>query len=127
MSETNLDLAVLYDLRSRLRADRRKESRYTIALPVQVTGFDVHKNKWAESTETINVSADGLSLRLSKKVMIGDVLRVELPLPERLRKPPQSTPTFKTYAAVRYIEAHASQHIVRLQFVRKSVRIVEMQ
>lgn len=108
------------ELRQRQRTDRRKELRHTMTLPVKVAGADRHKGQWSELAETVNVSSGGAALRLAKKVMIGDILFVELPLPARLQKNPDSSANYRTYALVRYIEIRESgQQIVRLQFLRK--------
>jgi hypothetical protein len=107
-------------LRQRLRPDKRDELRHTITLPVKVAGSDSHKTPWSELAETVNVSSGGLALRLSRKVMIEDILYVEFPLPARfqLQRDIEPSATYKSYARVRYIEMHERQQIVRLQFLR---------
>lgn len=111
-------------LRPRQRTDRRREVRHTMTLPVKVAGADCHIGPWSELAATVNVSSGGVALRLSQKVMIGDILFVELPLPARLQKNPDSSATYKTYALVRYIEMRkCGQQIVRLQFLQKPTRM----
>jgi len=111
-------------LRQRQRTDRRKDLRHTMTLPVKVTGAHCHKGRWSELATTLNVSSGGVALRLSMKVMIGDILFVELPLPARFQKNPDPSGTYKTYALVRFVERRASgQQIVRLQFLRKPIRV----
>lgn len=120
MSERNLcQVTTAYKLRNHhhLRTDRRRELRHTMTLPVKVAGSDCHKVPWSELGETLNVSSGGVALRLSKKVMTGDILYVEIPLPARLRKDGEPSATYNTYARVRYIEVRESQQIVRLQFL----------
>jgi hypothetical protein len=119
MSQRKLEQLISLGLNPSLRADRRSELRHTIRLPVQVTGFDGRKDKWVESTETVNVSPGGLALRLSKQVMIGDILHIEVPLPERLRIA-GSPSIFKSYAMVRCIANQQGKQTVRLQFTRRS-------
>jgi PilZ domain len=100
------------------RTDRRRAMRHTITLPVQVTGFDSGKCQWHEVAETVNVSSVGIALRMSKRVMVGDRLHVEVPIPARLRQDRQSSQTYKSYATVQYVEVRADgRQIVRLQFV----------
>ena len=100
------------------RTDRRRAMRHTITLPVQVTGFDNGKRQWHEVAETVNVSSIGVALRMSKRVMVGDLLHVEVPIPARLRQDRQSSQTYKSYATVQYVEVRADgRQIVRLQFV----------
>jgi PilZ domain len=110
-------------LSERVRKDKRQELRHTIALPVRVAGSDSSKGHWSELAETVNVSSEGVALRLSKKVMIGDILFVEIELPERFQKKDiERCATLKTDARVLYVEMHERQQIVRLQFVRQPTR-----
>jgi hypothetical protein len=88
-------------LTQRLRTDKRSELRHSMALPVRVAGSDCHKEPWSESAETVNVSTGGLALRLSRKVMIGDILYVELALPARFQRDIKPSATHNTYARVR--------------------------
>jgi hypothetical protein len=90
-----------------------------MTLPVRVAGADCHKRPWSELAETVNVSSGGVALRLSQKVMTGDILFVELALPTRFQKNPDQSGSYKTYALVRYIEMRTcGQQVVRLQFLR---------
>jgi len=107
------------ELAGQLKTDRRRDLRHTITLPVRVSGTDRHNHQWSESTESVNVSSGGVALRLSKEVMIGDIVYVEIPLPARFQKNVEPSPTHNTYACVRYIFIQGSQRIVRLQFVRE--------
>jgi PilZ domain-containing protein len=123
VSEKNLYQARASNkLTQRLRADKRRELRHSMALPVTVAGSDCHKEPWIELAETVNVSTGGLALRLSRKVMIGDILYVELALPARFQRDIKPSATHNTYACVRYIEMHEFQQIVRLQFLRTPTR-----
>jgi hypothetical protein len=107
------------NLRQRQRTDKRREPRHTMTLPVKVAGADCHKRPWSELAETVNVSSGGVALRLSQKVMTGDILFVELALPARFQKNPDQSGTYKTCALVRYIEMRTcGQQVVRLQFLR---------
>jgi len=125
VSERNpLQEATFRSLIQRQRADKRKEPRHTITLPVKVAGADRHKRPWSAIGETLNVSSGGMALRLSTPVTIGDILFVEVSLPSRFLKRPNPSGTFKTYALVRYLEVKASgQQIVRLQFLREPDRM----
>lgn len=109
-------------LSQRLRPDRRKDVRSTIRLPVRVTWSDGGEAQWTELAETINVSSGGMALRLSKKqVMIGDILFLEVALPERFHIDTEPSKIYRNYARVRYIEIHNRKQIVRLQFFRKPI------
>lgn len=124
MAEMNLcQVATAHALKHSLRTDRRRELRHTINLPVKVAGTDSHRGQWSEFAETLNVSSGGMALRLSKKVMMGDILWVEIPLPTRFQKTIEPSAAYNTYACVRYIEMREGQQIVRLQFLREPARV----
>lgn len=128
MSEKNLCQRIAADkLSKRLRTDKRKEVRHTITLPVRVTGSACGETQWSELAETVNVSFGGVALRLSKKVMIGDILFLEVALPERFQIDAERSKTYKGFARVLYIEIHDLQQIVRLQFYRRSLRSKTLQ
>ena len=121
MSERQQYLAVKDNkLSGRLRPDKRGEARHTIALPATVMGCQA--DAWSEHTETINVSSKGVALRLSRRVMIGDILYVEIPLPERFRTGGEEGAGYAGYARVRYVEIHGPEQILRLEFLRQDPR-----
>jgi hypothetical protein len=108
---------VFEELKRRTRADRRRDPRHSIRLPVEVQGLGPKGILWKESSETINVSSGGMAIRLATRVMVGDTLFVQLPLPEKWRKKLRPRETYATYAVVRHIELReATRRIVRLQF-----------
>ena len=118
MSVTNLCQARISNrLSQRLRTDKRRELRNTIRLLVRVVGDDGNR-QWRELAETVNVSSGGAALRLSKRVMIGDTLLVELALPARFQRSTNPSATYRTYALVRFVEMREGEQIVRLQFLR---------
>ena len=123
MSKRTLSQAMTAsELAQQSRTDRRRTMRHTITLPVQVTGFDSGKRQWHEVAETVNVSSIGVALRMSKRVMVGDLLHIEVPIPARLRQDRQSSQTYKSYATVQYVEVRADgRQIVRLQFVGEEI------
>jgi hypothetical protein len=105
-------------LSQRLKTDKRGELRHSLALPVKVAGSDCHKDPWSELAETVNVSTGGLALRLSRKVMIGEILSVKLALPPRFQTGSNPSAAYTSNARVLYIEMRGHQQIVRLQFLR---------
>lgn len=108
------------NLTQRQKPDKRKELRHTLTLPVKVAGADCHSRPWNEVTETLNVSSGGVALHLTRRVMIGDIVFLELALPSRLQKNRQPSPIYKTYALVRYVELRrGGKQIVRLQFLQR--------
>jgi hypothetical protein len=113
--------ATFGELRQRQKKERRSELRHTITLPVRVSGADRHNAPWSELAETRNVSSGGAALRLSKEVMIGDILFLELALPPRFQKSPKPSTIYRTYALVRHVEMRTVGHrIVRLKFLREA-------
>ena len=121
MSERKLyQRKALDELRKHLKPERRRELRHSMTLPVRVSGADCHTGQWNELAETANVSSGGAAIRLSQRVLIGDLLFLEIPLPPRLRKDADSSATYRTLAVVRYVQMHRNnQQIVRLQFLCK--------
>ena len=119
MQQTKIDKAIIAnELKRRLKTERRAELRHTLALPVRVTGIDSNNERRDELTQAVNVSSGGMALCLSKKVLIGDTIFVEVPLPARMRKNGEASPTYNTYAVVRYIENRKDgQQVVRLKFI----------
>lgn len=106
----------------RLKADRRGELRHTIPLPVRVIGGNEREGQWSELVETLNISAGGVALKLSRKVLIGDILFLHISLPERFQTDSEPSPTKSVYARVRCVELHGLQQIVRLQYMQRLTR-----
>jgi len=102
-----------------LKTERRRDLRHTMILPVKVAGTDSFKRQWSELGKTLNVSSGGVALMLSKKVLNGDILFLELPLPARFRKDNGAYGIYYTYVRVRYVEMRGAQQIVRAQFLRQ--------
>ncbi len=74
-----------------------------MALPVRVTGFADDGAAWEEVSSTEDVSQGGLSLRLHRKVELGQVLALSLPMPKRLREFDLNEATYRVYSLVRGI------------------------
>lgn len=111
------------ELSHRLRTERRGERRQTISVPAKVIGSDPKGGQWTDATKTLNVSPGGAALLLSRQVMIGDVLYVQIALPARFRNDSDPSATYNAYGRIRHIELHDGQQIVRLQFLeRKPIR-----
>jgi hypothetical protein len=110
------------DLTKRQRSERRREMRHTLPLPVRVAGTDATQGQWTEMAETVNVSSGGVALRLSRKVLIGDVLYLQIPIPARFQDAVEPTASLNVYARVRCVELHGRQQVVRLQYVQKVTR-----
>jgi hypothetical protein len=74
-----------------------------MSLPVRVHGFSEDGTSWEEVGSTDDVSQGGLALKLAKKVELGQVLLLSLPLPKRLREFDLGDAVYRVYALVRGI------------------------
>jgi hypothetical protein len=90
-----------------------------MALPVRVTGFTDEGAAWEEVTGTEDVSQGGLSLRLSRRVELGQVLALSLPMPKRLREFDLNESTYRVYALVRGIVHKEDKERVGVMFFGK--------
>ncbi len=84
--------------------NRRRCERFKLSIPARVNGYDRKNGKWQEMTETIDVSRTGVRLRLRRRVKLGTVLFVTLPLPSKLRSHGFAEQTFNVYTLVRRVE-----------------------
>jgi hypothetical protein len=83
------------------RADNRREDRLPVSLPVRVLGYDPDGTSWQELTETDDLAAGGCSFRVKRPVFRGQVLRLALPMPKRLRRFDSEEPAYRVHAIVR--------------------------
>jgi hypothetical protein len=83
------------------RADNRREDRLPVSLPVRVLGYDADGTSWQELTETDDLAAGGCSFRVKRPVFRGQVLRLALPMPKRLRRFDPEEPAYRVYGIVR--------------------------
>src|SRR5689334_7409424 len=105
---------ILQELKRRTKADKRRDPRIPINLPVEIRGFGNNRTHWNESSVTINISNGGLALRLSHKVIIGDTIYVELHVPEKIEEE-RLVESYRGYAIVRNIDQRNNvRPIVRL-------------
>jgi hypothetical protein len=89
--------------------ERRRYLRVHQALPVRVSGHDAAGEAWQEACRTREVGKGGVSLMLSHASFKGQVLRLELPLPEALRDFDRSEPEVSIYGIVRdCVEGHGT-------------------
>jgi hypothetical protein len=84
-------------------AERRKQRRLPIRLPVRVQGRDPDGSTWEEMTSCEDASAGGVGLRLAHPVQLGQVLHLSLPLPQRFRQYDLTDPSYRVYTLVRNI------------------------
>jgi PilZ domain len=101
------------------QAERRKAYRMGMALPVRVTGFGDDGAAWEEVSGTEDVSQGGLSLRLHRKVELGQVLALSLPMPKRLREFDLNEEAYRVYGLVRGIVHQEDRGRVGVMFFGK--------
>ncbi len=70
-------------------------------LPVRVQGRDPDGTTWEEMTTCEDASAGGVGLLVSRKVALGQVLHLSMPLPPRLRQYDLTDPSYRVYALIR--------------------------
>ncbi len=84
-------------------AERRKHRRVPIKLPVRVQGRAADGTAWEEMATCEDASAGGVGFRLSRTVVLGQVLHLSLPLPERFRQYDLTDPSYRVYTLVRNV------------------------
>ncbi|HWP43659.1 MAG TPA: response regulator [Blastocatellia bacterium] len=98
--------------------NRRRSQRVRLSIPTCVVGYEQEGHDWTEIEETIDVSRTGLTLALNRRVSLGMVLHLTLPLPEELRWYGQVEPNYSTYAIVRRVEPMRNgRRFVGLEFI----------
>jgi PilZ domain len=85
------------------QSERRKNIRMGMAMPVRVSGYAEDGATWEEVSKTDDVSQGGLAFQLSRRVELGQVLGLNLPLPKRLRDFDLNEPSYRVYSLVRGI------------------------
>jgi CheY-like chemotaxis protein len=85
--------------------DRRNDRRLNLYITAQVIGYASDGSRWEEPAETIDVSRTGLTFRIRRRVRIGTVVQVSLPLPKQLRMHDFDAPSYSVYALVRHAQA----------------------
>jgi hypothetical protein len=101
------------------RAERRKAYRMGMALPVRVTGFSDEGAAWEEASSTEDLSQGGLSLSLTRRVELGQVLALSLPMPKRLREFDLNDEAYRVYVLVRGILHKGDRERVGVMFFGK--------
>jgi hypothetical protein len=72
-------------------------------LPVRVQGRDPDGKTWEEMSNCEDASAGGVGLRLSHAVVLGQVLHLSLPMPQRFRQYDLTDPSYRVYTLVRNV------------------------
>ena len=88
-------------------AERRKQRRVPMKLPVRVQGRESDGTTWEEMSTCEDASAGGLGLKLNRPVVLGQVLHLSLPLPQRFRQYDLTDPSYRVYTLVRNVRPAA--------------------
>jgi hypothetical protein len=72
-------------------------------LPVRVQGRDSDGTAWEEMSTCEDASAGGVGLKLNRTVVLGQVLHLSLPLPQRFRQYDLTDPSYRVYTLVRNV------------------------
>lgn len=72
-------------------------------LPVRVQGREGDGSTWEEMSSCEDASAGGVGLRLNHPVVLGQVLHLSMPLPQRFRQHDLTDPSYRVYALVRNV------------------------
>jgi hypothetical protein len=82
-------------------AERRKQRRVPIRFPVRVQGRHADGTTWEEMCSCEDASAGGVALHLTHLVVLGQVLHLSMPLPQRFRQYDLTDSSYRIYALVR--------------------------
>lgn len=82
-------------------AERRREDRVSMTLPIAVQGYASNGTAWEETSTTRDASIGGLSFMTQNALVKGQVLHLALPLPRNFRQYDHTTPSYYVYAIVR--------------------------
>ncbi|HWC76942.1 MAG TPA: DnaJ domain-containing protein [Blastocatellia bacterium] len=101
--------AVLSDVAARVEYDSRlgrspRRERLDLCIAAAVAGYDQESGKWHEIARTIEVGRSGVILRMKRRVEIGCVLHLTLPLPVELRKHGHADSSYEVFSIVRRVE-----------------------
>jgi hypothetical protein len=72
-------------------------------IPVRVQGREADGHTWEEISACEDASAGGVGLLLKRAVVLGQVLHLSLPLPQRFRQYDLTDPSYRTYSLVRNV------------------------
>lgn len=100
-------------------AERRKNLRLDLSIPVRVQGFFADGKTWEEFSTTEDISAGGASFPLTRGVELGQILFLSLALPRRLRQFDLTDATYRVYTLVRGVRHRAGQPLVGVMFFGK--------
>jgi curved DNA-binding protein CbpA len=98
--------------------DRRRMSRFKMRLPGRIVAYKPSGEKFYMPLETLDVSRYGAAVRTPGHPKIGNIMRVALPMPTKLRTHNYADQAYNTFAIVRRVEqAQAEGRIVGMEFL----------
>jgi len=71
--------------------------------PVRIQGRDSDGRTWDEMSSCEDASAGGVGLRLNHPVVLGQVLHLSMPMPQRFRQFDITDPSYRVYTLVRNV------------------------
>ena len=86
-------------------ANRRKQQRMNLAVPVRVQGHNASGAPWTEMTTTENADFGGAAFTLKHSVTRGHALQLSLPLPKSFRSYDLTAPSYTVFCIVRNTSA----------------------
>ena len=84
-------------------AERRKQRRVPMRFPVRVQGRESDGKTWEEMSFCEDASAGGVGLKLNRPVVLGQVLHLSMPLPQKFRQYDLTDPSYRVYTLVRNV------------------------
>jgi hypothetical protein len=99
-----------------MEANRRKDERLGLAIPVRVQGYLAGGATWEELSNTIDVSQRGACFLLKHPLELGHVLRLTLAMPKRLRNFDETESAYRVFSLVRFVERRGAQARIGVLF-----------
>ena len=101
-------------------AERRRDLRTGLSVPVRVNGHDPDGTAWEEMTATDDASYGGASFPLKHAHGVGQVLLISAALPRNFRRYDLTETSYKIYALVRNTRAGAEgERVAGVMFIGK--------
>jgi len=98
-------------------AERRRQRRVPLKIPVRVLGRDPNGAGWEEMSTCEDASIGGVAMLVTHPVRTGQVLHLSVPLPSRFRQYDVNDSSYRTYALVRHARPLASAARVGVVFL----------
>jgi hypothetical protein len=89
-------------------------------IPVRVQGRESDGSTWEEMSSCEDASAGGVGLLLRRSVVLGQVLHLSLPLPQRFRQYDLTDPSYRTFTLVRNVRPGPGAARVGVVFLGKN-------